>query len=134
MQLVHVPHGLIDEAAPLWGPFLFLIEGRAHASADELASEIRDDLVQVHFVMNGSRRPVALIGTQIEEAYGRKTGIILWCAGAGCVEWFDLIADLEQWFTDQGCIRVKTACRPGWKRPLAATGYAMTHIVMEKEL
>lgn len=134
MQLVWVRPELVVNTERHWRPFLKNIAPRARLTEDELASEIYDDLVQLHLIVDDALNVVALVGTRMLVSYGRKTGVIQFVTGTGAHHWFDLIDDLETWFRFHGCERIKTECRPGWKRMLKGKDFRETHVVMEKDL
>jgi hypothetical protein len=133
MRLVHVPVLRMEQYAPMLEPFFPLIAARTGLTERQIASEAYDGCIDIHLVMD-EHTPKAIVGSHIEEVYGKRTGVILWCAGSGSVEWFPLVREMEEWFRGFGATRVKAICRPGWKRPLKSEGYAETHVVMEKDL
>jgi hypothetical protein len=133
MQLRHIPRDALETEAALWTPFLPLISARTGLTERQLASEAYDGCLDIHIVM-ADHAPLAIVGSRVEDVYGKRTGVLMWCAGSSAVAWFPLVREMEAWFRGFGCTRIKAVCRPGWSRWLKAEGYAETHRVMEKDL
>lgn len=70
--------------------------------------------------------------TRIEARPKHRVGQILVCAGENRAFWLPYLADVENWFRAQGCVRVEAMARPGWARDLA--DYRKTHVMLEKAL
>lgn len=56
------------------------------------------------------------------------------CVGAGMEEWLAYLSTAEQWARENGCKRFVPIARKGWAKVLAARGYELTHVVLEKVL
>jgi hypothetical protein len=75
----------------------------------------------------------AVIGTALHiEMNGSKSCDIKFCTGVDMKQWVHLLDHIEIWAMSEGCARIKTIARPGWKRKLK--DYKCTHVQLEKVL
>lgn len=125
---------MVPETFDVWGRHARDLAERFGVPVNEVVQELRAGVSHAHVVWDGSAVR-AFIGTRFEDnGTGVKTCHIVWCTGEGLTEWFSLLPDLEEWSRAAGCRRVKATARPGWSKAMKGTGYAMTHIVMEKDV
>jgi hypothetical protein len=69
----------------------------------------------------------ALLQTDVE-----KVCVITACSGDGMALWLPLLAQIERYARDEGCICVRIHGRKGWARVL--DGYRIQHVILRKEL
>ncbi len=96
---------------------------------------VADDLIaerwQLWVVWDGS--VAAVVATELFfEASGQKAARIVFTTGQRARDWTPLIAELEAWARNEGCLRLEMLARKGWARHLP--DYKMTHVLLEKDL
>jgi hypothetical protein len=69
----------------------------------------------------------ALINTDAEKAC-----IITACGGDDRRQWLPLLANIERYARDEGCISIRIHGRKGWARVL--DGYRIQHVILRKDL
>lgn len=134
MILVPIPPSQIESVRAVVVPFLDGIADRIGVDSTVLWSELIAGDTQAHVVWDETTDEAkALIGTRIFLRGDRRIGELCWATGSDRGAWFDLIDDLETYLREhQHCVALKAICRPGWKKPLQAKGFRLTHLVMEK--
>jgi len=115
-------HGLVqsvtDRSEGRW-PVRFIAEKLARAQW------------QLWVVYDGQYR--AIVGTELfEEPNKAKHARIVFCTGLGAKSWTPLIAEIEAWAKDNGCVKLEMLARKGWARHLE--DYKITHVMLEKAL
>ena len=74
----------------------------------------------------------AVASTALQSTDAGKVCVITACAGEGMARWLPLLADIERYAKDEGCICVRIFGRKGWLRAL--DGYRQRHAILDKAL
>jgi hypothetical protein len=84
------------------------------------------------WVAHDNARVHALCLTEILVYPRMKTCRVVAATGHDREEWVDYLKVMEAWAAAQGCERMETLARPGWRRVLK--DYRWTHVLLEKQL
>ena len=68
-----------------------------------------------------------------EKPLGRVCSIWI-CTGTNRKEWMQFHDIIEGWAKANGCNRMRHEARMGWAREMKKYGYAMSHVIIEKEI
>jgi hypothetical protein len=136
---VLVPIQTDDESiygsAAHWSQFLPSIAARSGETVEGLIDQVLRREVQPILIWDPeAKKAMALCGVQYVMLGTGKAAILVWMAGRNRNAWQHLIADLEQYLRQNGCVEVRPLCRPGWAKLLQSRGYKITHYGMEKKL
>jgi hypothetical protein len=122
----------------IWPVLLPLIEDAAKGSDLMTAESLFQDCAlgrKQLWIGASKENGIEFVGLteMVNHEQGRTLDIVV-CVGSGRLRWLDKLAVVEQYALDQGCRRVRSFSRPGWRRDLAKRGYRHTHDVLEKEV
>lgn len=115
--------GLIDEAMAVGGEIM----------PEDFAERVgRGDVLVWTVIDEGTAEVVSAVTTELTR---RREGLVCWvgqCAGRGAKDWIGLIAQIEDYARAEGCVKVASKCREGWRRLLK--DYRVRTITIEKAL
>jgi hypothetical protein len=133
-QLIGVPSAEIDAVWPLVEPAIAAAcrRGRGKEVPDDIRAALKERALQLWLAWNGGIAALAV--TQLVHHPRRTCCRIRICTGSERGSWEHHLAAIEAWARSQGCAAMELIARPGWSRPLARHGYALTHVFCEKEL
>lgn len=137
MKLLPIPTDpkYLQATAPHWYPFLERIAQRSGEPVNDLLDQIGRLVVQPILAWDDEKNEAtALSGIRRCFVGDSLMGDLVWMTGGNRETWQHLLDDLEHYLKEDGCIKCRAACRPGWSRFLKQRGYKMTHIFMEKNL
>ena len=132
MRIVHIGTGDVDDYRDAFRPFIGLISQKIGTTDDAILDEIASGETHIHLAIGD--QPEALAGTRFEKHGDGLLCHLVWCAGNDAPRWFHLIEAIENWARSHGARRMMATARPGWRKMLTSNDYAMTHVVMEKDL
>ncbi len=144
-HLVLVPVDKVDES---WDEARAWIEqacrrGRLLLNAETIRDRCRLGSMQLWAAVSAQDASAARAAPGVEAI--AVTEIIDYPLGRVCVlfivtgrdrgNWLHHLAAIEIWARAQGCHRISSLARPGWRRVMARDpDYRITHILMEKDL
>ena len=120
-----------------WPAIVLLEQAYEPGMADETFAMLEADLYAKRALLW-----VAHIGSEVYGAAvtkivvypnGRRTCVILACAGHSFAKWRHTIKEIEKYAKAMGCAAVRLSGRRGWKI-LKSEGYREPWIMLEKEL
>lgn len=135
LSLVPIPPDYLEGSRPLWFPYLASIAERSGNDVNEKIRMLCAGEAQAFLIWDDeANRARAFIGVRYAGRGPDRIGELIWLMGENRAAWVHLFGDLEKYLREhQGCVALKAIARPGWSKHLKASGYRLTHVVMEKE-
>lgn len=134
MKLVAIPCGMLDETAPVWGPFVEKIAKRQKCHPLQRIKELYDGTVTPWIVWDEDKNEAkALVGVQNTLRGAEKIARIVWLIGVDRHSWLHLNEQLEAFYRNCGFAGMEAMTRPGWQPELKRLGYRLTHVFYEKD-
>lgn len=96
---------------------------------NEVEDSILDGDSLLWLAWNG-RAIEAAASTRLERANGQLACVIVACGGSDMSRWLGLIAGIEKYAQDEGCVCTRIIGRKGWMRALK--DYQMHHVILER--
>jgi hypothetical protein len=136
LVLVPIPQDYLHGSRSQWMPYVEAIAQRSGNSAGVMEEMLEKGEAQAFLVWNPEKnKPQAFLGVRYMLGGDKRIAELIWLMGEDRKAWMHLFEDLETYLRDQqGCAAVKAIARPGWTKPLKASGYRLTHQIMEKSL
>lgn len=107
------------------------VEHGGEYTLEQVRSRIEAGDAQLWVARDGGRILMAMVTALVEEPGGKACDVWL-VGGEDHARWLSHIVTLEQWARDEGCKRMVTNCRPGWRRWLP--DWRIVRVTMEKRL
>lgn len=135
LVLVPIPPDFLEGSRGYWWPYLLKISERDHCDPAEKERMLVTGAAQAFLIWDEeAKRPQAFLGVRYVLRGLEPVADLIWLMGENRKAWLHLFADLEKYLIEhQRCVAIKATARPGWTKILKASGYRLTHQVMEKE-
>ena len=133
-ELHNIGRDGIDDVWPYVLPFIEQAMDRSHYDKPEdVYIALDKGTAQLWLAAKGGDIEAVCV-TQIQfNAKGADCSIWI-CTGHDRQDWQHHLAEIEAWAKHEGCNMMRHMARPGWTRILKPMGYAMTHVLLEKEI
>jgi hypothetical protein len=135
VDLVPVAPSLVAGVWPHAGPLVKRAMDRTKlGNFADVEREVLAGLQLLWLAWNGTAIDAAAV-TRLVEINHERICIVVACGarkGAASLDWRPLIAGIEQFARDEGCVATRIIGRKGWQRILA--DYRATYVVMDRKL
>ena len=133
-ELHNIGRAAIADVWPYVLPFVTQAMERSHYDTPEDVRLALDKGTAQLWIATRGEEIEAVCVTQIE-ANAKSVDCSIWiCTGHDRQDWQHHLAKIETWARHEGCTVMRHMARPGWSRILKPMGYAMTHVLLEKDL
>ena len=135
VEAVAVPPDHVDQVWPIYRPLVApaLLRTR-EMDAETVRRLAKEGRLQLWIAWDfEAKEALAGAATDVYEGPLRRIGRVVLCGGRLRNLWIHLLAQLEEWARDEGCVALEITGRKGWARALP-DGYQATSYTFQKEL